>query len=153
MIFSFLYDIQTSPNYELTYLWFAHGTYACVVGSSAIDTLFYAIAFNLCGHLRIIQSRAKSLIFESGPDSKRVRLSDEFRDLIEYHKSIIGLCNELEDNFKPVIFVQIFISSLQICVIAYQLTLVMNTKIIYLFMTPFDASFCEISAWTKYHGD
>lgn len=129
IFFSFMYDIQSTPNYELTYLWFAHGTYACVVGSTGIDTLFYASAFNLCGHFRIIQSRAKRIIFErTCPDSKRVLLSEELRDLIKYHKTVMDLCNQLLTNFRPIIFTQIFFSSLNICVIAYQLTLVMNVN-------------------------
>lgn len=124
--FRFPYDINISPFYELSYLAFSHATFFAAFGATAIDTLFYASAFNLSGHFIIIQKRMRSLRFERFGKEKELRsiAFREMRDLIQYHNRTIDLSNELTATYEPILFGQFLISSLQICVIAFQLTLV-----------------------------
>lgn len=74
----------------------------------------------------VVQKRLRSFPFErfnrgalldSGPTA-------ELRDLIQYHNRVINLANEFKDAYEPILFAQFLISSMQICVIAFQLTLV-----------------------------
>ena len=100
-------------------MWFVQSTYLAAVGSTAIDTLFYASAFNLSGHLKIIQYNLEHLEFNG-----IINDSEGLCCIISKYTQIIDTCNDLTDVYKPILLTQFLISSLQICVIAYQLTLV-----------------------------
>lgn len=99
-----------------------HGTLLAMAGSIGIDTLFYASAFNLSGHFQIIQHKIEHLKINNFND--RNASSMDLIDIIKYHKNIIDMCNELTKLYQPILFTQFLISSVQICVIAFQLTLV-----------------------------
>lgn len=101
-------------------------TYITGFGSCAVDTFFYACAFNLSGHLKALQYRIENLNFGEKHDESigRIKISHELKETIQYHTKIIDLCNDLTSLYKPVIFIQLLVSSLQICVLAYQFTLV-----------------------------
>lgn len=119
--FSFLYDVTRFPNYELTYLWFAYTTFVSVTAALAIDSLFYAFALNLSAHFRIVQHRMHGRRNFQNRDGQ---LSSTFRRVIRYHRNVIELCTCLAYVYWPVVFTQLMITSMQLCVIAYQITLV-----------------------------
>lgn len=138
---SFIYDLTKFPYYELTYLWFVQSTFLSAFGATGIDTLFYAASFNLSGHFQAIQNRFCHLQYETVQqcsNGKRTRLSREFLALIRYHNNILDQCTELTNVYKPILFCHFLISSVQICVIAYQLTLVRIFKTIYCVYYKFD---------------
>lgn len=118
-----MYDISKSPNYELTYLWFVQGAFVVVFVSLAVDSLFYAAAFNLSGHFKIIQNKIENLKFEQSTMSD-VQLSQHFRQVIKYHKKIKRMITYLTEIYKPILLIQFMVASLQLCVVGYQLTLV-----------------------------
>lgn len=86
-----------------------------------MDSLFYAAALNLSAHFSIVQYRMGE---RKSFQNHKGNLSAEFRTTIKYHIRIVGMCSELASVYRPIVFTQLMISSLQICVIAYQLTLV-----------------------------
>lgn len=90
-----------------------------------IDTLFYACVCNIVGHLQILQHRFSSVqLHDKTNRSLRPTLSREFRKMIVYHNKIISLADSLSDVYQPIMLMQFLITSLLLCVIAYQLTLV-----------------------------
>lgn len=90
-----------------------------------IDTLFYACVCNIVGHLQILQHRFSSVqLHDKTNRSLRPTLSREFRNMIVYHNKIISLADSLSDVYQPIMLMQFLITSLLLCVIAYQLTLV-----------------------------
>lgn len=134
---SFPYDIQRSPNFELTYLWFVQATFTAVFGTLATDTFYYGCALALSGHLRVVQHRIGRLNFERAGDNDRLtgndykhrskrrrRISREFRELLAHHERVLAMCADLVDVCVPIVFTQFWIASMQLCVVAYQLTLV-----------------------------
>lgn len=126
---SFLYDISESPAYELTYLWFVQCTYLAAVGSVGIDCLFYGSSFNISSHFQIIQKKIRKTTFEEfivHPATRVTKsvVSKEFRDIIKYHQKVLDICKEFENLYSAVLFIQFLITSVQLCVIAFQLTLV-----------------------------
>lgn len=128
-IYSFLYDISISPYYELTYLWFAQCTYLAVCGSVGVDCLFYGSAFNISAHFQIVQNKIRHINFaviaieEKKRYGKRVA-TREFFEVIRYHQKLLNICDKFEHMYAPVLFTQFLITSVQLCVIAFQLTLV-----------------------------
>lgn len=150
LLHRFYYDIQTSPNYELTYLWFVQATLLVALSAVGIDTLFYACAWNLAGHFRIVQQRFAAVALCStgrrrasarndcgkmdvdddvdDADNDDVGISAEFRQLIGYHGRIIDLAARLSNVYESIMLAQFLLSSLLMCMIAYQLTLVRSTQ-------------------------
>lgn len=126
--YRFIYDLNISPNFELTYLWFFMATYNAMFLSLATDGLFYAAALNLSGHFKIIQNNIENLKFEQSTMSG-VQLSENVRQVVKYHKKVKRLITDLNEIYKPVLLLQFALTSFQICVIGYQLTLVSNLSV------------------------
>ncbi|KAJ6637500.1 Odorant receptor 47a, partial [Pseudolycoriella hygida] len=122
----FLYDISVSPNYYLTYLWFIQSTYLAAIGSVGIDCLFYGSAFNISSHFEIIQRKVRNRTFDSTQhdDINERRVTPEnFFGIINYHQQVLSICKEFQRLYSVVLFTQFLITSVQLCVIAFQLTL------------------------------
>ena len=117
----FPYDVTATPNYQLTYIWFVQGTCHTALCSLVLDTLFYAFAHNLGGHLKIIQQ----YLIDLSVNAKNIALvRKEIAQIMEYHKHVLDMSKELIELYKPILASQFLMSSLQLCVIGYQLTLV-----------------------------
>lgn len=120
---SFVYNVNRSPSYELTYLWFIQATCICAFGTPAIDTFFYAGAFNVSAHFQIIQRHADRIRY--GTNGGYISWL-QLRELRAYHQRTIDLAQYLTQTYQPILLVHFAVSSVQICAIAYQLTLVNN---------------------------
>lgn len=129
-----MYDDSVSPNYELTYLWFVQCTYLAVFGSVGVDCLFYGSSMNISAHFKIIQTKARHIQFDQLRAKNKARCSHqcakgEFFDLIKYHQQMLNICEEFENMYSTILFAQFLVTSAQLCVIAFQLTLVSYTWI------------------------
>lgn len=125
----FPYDVQQTPAFQLTYVWFVQATFAGVMGSLATDTFYYGSAVHLSGHLRIVQTLASQMGRDEierrdGGGGGGVTIGCEFRKLLRRHAEVLGLCHDLRELCGPFVFGQFLVASLQLCVVAYQLTLV-----------------------------
>lgn len=101
-------------------MWFTQSAFFVAFGTTAIDSLFYASTFNLSGHFNIVQGKIKRLRYEINDG----HLTREFVNIIRYHQKLFLICDHLTNIYKPILFSHFVISSLQLCVVAYQLTLV-----------------------------
>lgn len=121
------YDMTATPQYHFTYLWFTHSTIVAMLVSMGVDVIFYGCAFNCTAHLRIIQKNMTEMIFEEKRDDcDKMAITNEFRANLKQHSIVLDVTKKLNDIFYPVILSQFLLSSLQLCVIAYQLTMVSN---------------------------
>lgn len=95
-----------------------------------VDVLFYGCAFNCSAHFRIIQKRLQAFNTElntskiDGDNLVTLTADDNFRNICEYHTKILNICNELKETYFPVLMAQFHLSSLQLCLIAYEITTV-----------------------------
>lgn len=126
---SFMYDILVSPNYEITYLWFVQCTYLAAIGSVGMDCLFYGSSFNISSHFQIIQQKIRNMNFGRVVVQHESRIgtnvvTEEFKDIIKYHQKVLDICEKFENLYSAVLFMQFMVTSVQLCVIAFQLTLV-----------------------------
>lgn len=117
--------MDRSPSYELTYLWFIQSTCICAFGTPAIDTVFYASAFNISAHFQIIQRHADRIQYGTAGGFVPWK---QLRELRAYHQRTIDLAQFLTHTYQPILLVHFAVSSVQICAIAYQLTLVNATE-------------------------
>lgn len=72
----------------------------------------------------VIQKRLRSFPFDRFNQFNSGAPKTDLRKLIQYHNRVIILANDFKDVYEPILFAQFLISSMQICVIAFQLTLV-----------------------------
>lgn len=124
-----MYDITVSPNYEMTYLWFVQCTYLAAIGSVGVDCLFYGSSFNISSHFQIIQKKIRNTTFDQFTiqqethSGKRI-IAEEIFEIIKYHQKVLNICDEFQYLYSAVLFTQFTVTSVQLCVIAFQLTLV-----------------------------
>ena len=83
----------------------------------ATDGLFVSFTINLVAHLQILQNSIKDNKFLK-PDEEQQK---ELNWFIEYHNLILSLYNEVRDIYSPIVFGQFLMTSLQVCVIVYQM--------------------------------
>jgi hypothetical protein len=118
--YRFFYDVSSSPAYELTYIVMCFAIFSVIFGAVAVDTLYSSSIIILCSHFKIIQKRFKALT----QDDLKTGARKSLFKIIEYHIFILDLCQCFKDFFEPIILAQFLLSSLLLCVLGFQLTMV-----------------------------
>lgn len=99
------------------------------IGSVGMDCLFYGSSFNLSSHFQIIQKKIRNRKFDritmQHASRNGARLAaEEFVGIIRYHQKVLDICEKFANLYSAVLFIQFLTTSVQLCVIAFQLTLV-----------------------------
>ncbi|XP_018315066.1 odorant receptor 13a-like [Mycetomoellerius zeteki] len=81
------------------------------------DALFLNATLHICGQMKIL--RANFLDF----DVKEPHIYDRFNVLIERHKYLIKLARELAEMISFVLLIELFIISILLCIMGFQLIL------------------------------
>lgn len=115
--FRFSFDAESLPGYAFGYVYTGVVTLAVVMYAAATDGLFVSFTINLVAHLQILQSSIKDNKFLK-PDEEQHK---ELKGFIKYHNVILDLYNEVRDIYSPIVFGQFLMTSLQVCVIVYQM--------------------------------
>ncbi|XP_071625920.1 uncharacterized protein [Temnothorax longispinosus] len=95
-------------------------TIALVLASTANhgnDALFLNVTLHVCGQVRIL--KANFLDF----DVKSPHIYDRFNVLVERHKYLIKLARELAEMISFVLLIELFIISILLCIMGFQLIL------------------------------
>lgn len=117
-----------------------------VFGSVGVDCLFYGSSFNISAHFQIIQRKLRNINFGAIVAEQKTKMVfeqktkmiteqkrkmnakpdvlKEFFDVVNYHQKILNICEDFENIYSAVLFTQFLTTSVQLCVIAFQLTLV-----------------------------
>ncbi|XP_065364130.1 odorant receptor 82a [Calliphora vicina] len=122
----FAFDFESFPGYEFAYIYTGLVTLAVVMYAVATDGLFVSFAINLVSHLKILQKSIEDNKFVKSDEE----LHSDLKSYIEYHNLILSLYNELRDIYSPIVFGQFLMTSLQVCVIVYQLVTHMDTILV-----------------------
>ncbi|KNC32434.1 putative odorant receptor 82a [Lucilia cuprina] len=122
----FAFDFETFPGYEFAYIYTGLVTLSVVMYAVATDGLFVSFAINLVSHLKILQKSIENNTFLKSDEE----LHKDLKSYIEYHNLILSLYNELRDIYSPIVFGQFLMTSLQVCVIVYQMVTHMDTILV-----------------------
>nr|AID61224.1 odorant receptor [Calliphora stygia] len=122
----FAFDIESFPGYEIAYIYTGLVTLAVVMYAVATDGLFVSFAINLVSHLKILQKSIEENTFLKSDEE----LHGDLKSYIEYHNLILSLYNELREIYSPIVFGQFLMTSLQVCVIVYQMVTHMDTILV-----------------------
>ncbi|XP_011208732.2 odorant receptor 82a [Bactrocera dorsalis] len=120
----FPFDFESTPGYEFAYIYTVFITIVVVMHATSVDGLFVSFTTNLRGHFQALQYFIETNTF----DKSEALLQRELGIYVQYHVRLLGLAQSVQRVFKPIIFGQFLMTSLQVCVIIYQL--VMNMGVI-----------------------
>ncbi|XP_018363122.1 PREDICTED: uncharacterized protein LOC108761206 [Trachymyrmex cornetzi] len=87
------------------------------IANQGNDALFLNATLHICGQMKIL--RANFLNF----DIKDLHIYDRFNVLIERHKYLIKLARELAEMISFVLLIELFIISILLCIMGFQLIL------------------------------
>ncbi|EFN89560.1 Putative odorant receptor 13a [Harpegnathos saltator] len=92
------------------------------LGNHGSDSLFLQITLHICGQLKIL--KAEFINFEiEGP-----KVCERFNALIQRHDHLIKMSRKLAESISFVLLVQLFISSVLICVLGFQFIIALKTS-------------------------
>ncbi|XP_013102265.1 odorant receptor 82a [Stomoxys calcitrans] len=129
----FPFDFESSPGYEVCYIYTGLVTLAVVMYAVAIDGLFLSFTINLVAHLKILQHYIKTNTFKKSDQE----LQSDVSFYVRYHNIILDLYKEIRDVYAPIVFGQFLMTSLQVCVIVYQMVTHINTYLVFVINSTF----------------
>ncbi|XP_050338781.1 odorant receptor 82a [Bactrocera neohumeralis] len=113
----FPFEFESTPGYQFAYIYTVFITIVVVMHATSVDGLFVSFTTNLRGHFQALQYFIETNTF----DKSEALLQRELGIYVQYHVRLLGLAQSVQRVFKPIIFGQFLMTSLQVCVIIYQL--------------------------------
>jgi odorant receptor len=98
------YDATKHPAYEITYVAHSLAVYVFVLVNVGIETLFFTCCLNICTHFDIL----------------RESFDGDKKKFVENHLKIHEIAVELNQVYKPMIFIGYSICSMLLCVLGFQ---------------------------------
>ncbi|XP_011304532.1 odorant receptor 13a-like [Fopius arisanus] len=105
-----------SPAYEIVYLSQLLATSTCGLIILGTDTLIATALLHTCGHFAIIERNISRLNFFESVENWEPRV----KMIIRHHQVVIRFSDRLEVLFNPLMFLQVFASTLIICLVGFQ---------------------------------
>ncbi|XP_016951609.2 odorant receptor 9a [Drosophila biarmipes] len=109
------YDLQVVVWYVPTYLWNVMASYSAVTMALCVDSLLFFFTYNVCAIFKIAKHRMIHLPAVGG--------REELEGLVQVlllHQKGLRIADHIADKYRPLIFLQFFLSALQICFIGFQ---------------------------------
>ncbi|XP_017035184.1 odorant receptor 9a [Drosophila kikkawai] len=109
------WDLQVVWWYVPTYLWNVMASYSAVTMALCVDTLLFFFTYNVCAIFKIAKHRMIHLPAVGG--------REELESLVQIlllHQKGLHIADHIADQYRPLIFLQFFLSALQICFIGFQ---------------------------------
>ncbi|XP_043503444.1 uncharacterized protein LOC122524980 [Polistes fuscatus] len=119
----FPYNIQSTPNYELTIFaqilaaWCTGGVY------TSVDTFVATLVFHLCGQLNNLKHSLRDLYSHDGNEIKL-----KIAKIVKKHNSLNRFTQTIEQKFNVMLLLQMIGCSLQLCVTSFQILVALEGK-------------------------
>ncbi|XP_015181226.1 PREDICTED: odorant receptor 13a-like [Polistes dominula] len=119
----FPYNIQSTPNYELTI--FAQILAACCTGGvyTSVDTFVATLVFHLCGQLNNLKHSLRDLYSN---DCNEIKL--KIAKIVKKHNSLNRFTKTIEQKFNGMLLLQMLGCSLQLCATCFQILMALAGK-------------------------
>ncbi|XP_030381809.1 odorant receptor 9a [Scaptodrosophila lebanonensis] len=111
------WDNQVVYFYVPTYVWNMLVGYTAVVMALCMDTLLFALIYNVCAIFRVAQQRAIALGEVKGT------AKEEFESLLqvlELHQTGLRIAEQLLSYFQPLVFMHFLVSAVMMCFVGFQ---------------------------------
>nr|AYN70682.1 odorant receptor 82a [Bactrocera minax] len=106
----FPFDFESTPGYQFAYVYTIFITIMVVMHAASVDGLFVLFTTNLRGHFVALQYFIETNTF----DKSDALLQRELRFYVQYHVRLLDLSQSVQHIFKPIIFGQFLMTSLQV---------------------------------------
>ncbi|XP_076301379.1 odorant receptor 10-like [Lasioglossum baleicum] len=123
--------LYTTPYYEIAYFVQAIITYEIGLCHFCVDNILCIMNLHVATQFRILQYRLSNLKSDNVDDDPVTRVPSAaensymtFKRCVQQHKMLIAYCNKLEEVFSLIVFSQIIIFSVLICVNGLQILVV-----------------------------
>ncbi|KAL2716811.1 odorant receptor 13a-like [Vespula squamosa] len=114
----FPYDIQPTPNYELTVFAQMVAAY-CTSGTyTTVDTFVITLIFHACGQYENLKQRLRNLPSQKGNEFKA-----ELSRIVQKHDSLNRFADTIEERFNDMLLLQMLGCTIQLCVTCFLVTL------------------------------
>ncbi|XP_026669566.1 odorant receptor 13a-like isoform X2 [Ceratina calcarata] len=116
--YSVLFDVQTSPTYELTYI--MHFMCGCVTNTITAGTCGLAALFvtHACGQIDVILSHLNDLVHNEYIQKTSI-LDRRFMNIIEHHLRILRFSAAVDFILREICLVELVSSTCIICLLEY----------------------------------
>ncbi|CAL7938187.1 unnamed protein product [Xylocopa violacea] len=100
-------------------------------GNLGSDSLFFGIAFHLCGQVEILKLEFSKLVKENE------RVTEHFKGLVKRHIYLLKLAKMLNETISSILVVQLFSSCVLICTCGFQCILALSVGNMFLVVKAF----------------
>ncbi|XP_063925608.1 odorant receptor 4-like [Zophobas morio] len=112
------FDIQKSPNYELTYIYQAICFTYLTTANVNVDTITYALFMYICTQCDILCDDLSNL------SGKQEDFNEKFIKCVQHHKTILSFAKKTNSLFNMIILGQFATSTMALALTMFQLSLV-----------------------------
>ncbi|XP_046815754.1 uncharacterized protein LOC124422863 [Vespa crabro] len=120
----FPYNIQSTPNYELTVLGQTLAAYCAAGVYTSVDTFVATLVFHVCGQLKNLKQRLRDLCCEKDNEDFFIKIGQ----IVKKHDSLSRFVNTIENNFNDMFLLQMVGCTVQLCVMCFLVLLTLGGK-------------------------
>lgn len=139
-------DVATPQYYALAYLWCITATYCVALMNCIVDSIITTYSHCIAAHFKSVTNE-----FQTN-HGLECQVLERLPLIVQYHNWVLELFTEFQAISAFIIFFEYGISSLQVCVCAYQITLHTSDPKI-LFLISFTISIFVQLCMYSYNGD
>ncbi|XP_053996907.1 odorant receptor 13a-like [Hylaeus anthracinus] len=111
----FPYDINTSPNYELTVCGQIIAAFYAAISYTAVDTFVAMLVFHVCGQLSILNDQIKEL-----PTYDKTDIRVKLAGVVQKFEYLKKFTETIENCFNLMLLLQMIGCSVQLCFQCFQ---------------------------------
>ncbi|XP_015602816.1 odorant receptor 13a isoform X1 [Cephus cinctus] len=113
--------LKEFPYFQIVYFSQIIATMTCALVILATDTLIATALFHTCGQFVVIQQKLELLSSNDGHETGEM-IKRKIILIVKHHQMVIGFSKKMERVFSPMMFLQVFASSMIICLVGLQVS-------------------------------
>uniref|UniRef100_UPI0032E938B2 OR28 n=1 Tax=Anopheles gambiae TaxID=7165 RepID=UPI0032E938B2 len=120
----FAYSTESTTSFAWTYFFILLGVYLLALTLSGFDSLFATLVMHVKMMFKVLKFEIEQLGLDLSAGKSHVELQAKLKQIILKHKTNLSLIEQLEDGFSFFLMAQFLTSSILVCVVLYELTMV-----------------------------
>ncbi|EAA44886.1 AGAP002722-PA [Anopheles gambiae str. PEST] len=120
----FAYSTESTTSFAWTYFFILIGVYLLALTLSGFDSLFSTLVMHIKMMFKVLKFEIEQLGLDLSAGKSHVELQAKLKQIILKHKTNLSLIEQLEDGFSFFLMAQFLTSSILVCVVLYELTMV-----------------------------
>ncbi|XP_051164634.1 odorant receptor 13a-like, partial [Leptopilina boulardi] len=122
----FPYETNFTPIFEITWFTQCLTTFLATVTYAGVHGFFGILIIHLCGQFAVLKYRLINVVDEIVSGNCKKQFQDEFAIIVKRHQQLNRFVVIIEDTFNMLLLVEILISTIEFCLQAFQLSLIIG---------------------------